>query len=200
MKKWFSEEFEFEVEVVGFLRGQSTEWLCRNGEEVGECYKCTYGCPTNADGQGICSKMMLLLFPAMEAVRSGGTLQRVGGSAKLVKEIVCPDGCVIFRLKARKIGAQNFFALYNAHQHKQELLANAAKLHTTALGAKRIAANLGILSDAALAHCKKLLLSEACQVSRRGKNYYGECGGVKMTINSASFAIITARLVGAKGA
>ena len=35
MKKWYNEEYEFEIEVTGFLRGDHTEHYCRNGEEVG---------------------------------------------------------------------------------------------------------------------------------------------------------------------
>ena len=86
MKKWYDEEYEFEIEVTGFLRGDHTERYCRNGEEVGDKYTCTYGCPVNADGQGICSKVMMMLFPIMEAVR-----------------------CVMFRLTAKKLGNENFF-------------------------------------------------------------------------------------------
>ena len=36
MKKWYNEEYEFEIEVTGFLRGDNTENYCRNGEEIGE--------------------------------------------------------------------------------------------------------------------------------------------------------------------
>ena len=74
MKKWYAEEYEFTVEVTGFLRGDHTERYCRNGEESGDTYHCTYGCPVNQDGQGICSKTMMMLYPLMEAVRSGGDL------------------------------------------------------------------------------------------------------------------------------
>ena len=109
MKKWFSEEYAFEIKVTGFLRGDKTEGYCRNGEEMGDIHHCTYGCPTNADGQGICSKVMMIAFPIMEAVRSGGDLRNVGGDSPLSKDIVCPDGCVIFRLSATKIGDKNFF-------------------------------------------------------------------------------------------
>ena len=38
MKKWYDEEYEFEIQVTGFLRGDHTEHYCRNGEEVGEIY------------------------------------------------------------------------------------------------------------------------------------------------------------------
>lgn len=109
MKKWFDEEYGFEIEVTGFLHGDRTEGYCRNGEEVGDRYVCTYGCPVNAAGEGICSKMMTVLFPVMEAVRSGGDLERIGGNGRYVREFVCPDGCVCFRLTARKLGGANFY-------------------------------------------------------------------------------------------
>ena len=88
MKKWYAEEYEFQIEVTGFLRGSSTERFCRNGEEIGDRYTCTYGCPVNGQGEGICSKTMTILFPIMEAVRSGGDLQNIGGSGPYTKDIV----------------------------------------------------------------------------------------------------------------
>ncbi len=36
MKKWYEEEFNFEIEVTGFLRSNHTENYCRNGEEIGD--------------------------------------------------------------------------------------------------------------------------------------------------------------------
>ena len=74
MKKWYSEDWTFEIEVVGYTRGSRAEGYCRNGEEIGDVYRCAYGCPVNQAGEGLCSKTMLLLFPMLEAVRSGGTL------------------------------------------------------------------------------------------------------------------------------
>lgn len=62
MKKWYDEEYRFSIEVTGFLRGDHTEHLCRNGEEIGDKYTCTYGCPVNEQGYGICSKMMQILY------------------------------------------------------------------------------------------------------------------------------------------
>ena len=109
MKEWYDEEYEFEIEVIGFLRGNRTEGYCRNGEEIGDKYTCTYGCPVNADGHGICSKTMMLLFPVMEAVRSGGDLENIGGGSRLSKDLVCPDGCVLFRLTAKELGNDNFY-------------------------------------------------------------------------------------------
>ena len=52
---------------------------------------------------------MMMLFPLMEAVRSGGDLENVGGSDRYTKDIVCPDGCVMFRLTAKPLGNENFF-------------------------------------------------------------------------------------------
>ena len=109
MKKWYDEEYEFEVEVIGFLRGDHTERYCRNGEEIGDKYTCTYGCPVNQDGHGICPKLMMVMFPVMEAVRSGGDLENIGGDSPNSKVFVCPDGCVMFRLTAKRLGNENFF-------------------------------------------------------------------------------------------
>ena len=108
MKKWYDEEYEFKVEVVGFLRGNHTEHYCRNGEEIGDVYACGYGCPVNAQGEGICSKTMMMLYPLMEAVRSGGDLRKLGGEGQYEKTVVCPDGCVIFKLTAKPLGNENF--------------------------------------------------------------------------------------------
>lgn len=53
MKKWYDEEYIFTIEVTGYLRGNHTENLCRNGEEIGDKYTGTYGCPVNEQGYGI---------------------------------------------------------------------------------------------------------------------------------------------------
>ena len=101
MKKWYSEDWTFEIEVVGYTRGSRAEGYCRNGEEIGDVYRCGYGCPVNQAGEGLCSKTMLLLFPMLEAVRSGGSLENLGGESRLVRTFTCPDGCVRLRLTAR---------------------------------------------------------------------------------------------------
>lgn len=107
MKKWYDEEYKFDIKVVGYLRGDKPDNYCRNGEEIGDHYTCTYGCPVNAQGEGICPKLMMVLFPVMEAVRRGGDLENLGGDGKYSKTIVCPDGCVIFRLTAAPTGNPN---------------------------------------------------------------------------------------------
>ena len=57
----------------------------------------------------MCSKTMMMLFPIMEAVRGGGDLENIGGEGESTKTIVCPDGCVMFRLTAGPLGDENFF-------------------------------------------------------------------------------------------
>ena len=50
-----------------------------------------------------------MLYPLNEAVRSGGDLRNAGGSDMYVKDIVCPDGCVMFRLTAKRLSGKNPF-------------------------------------------------------------------------------------------
>ena len=76
--------------MTGVLRGSETEGYCRNGEEIGDKYTCTYGCPVNAAGQGICSKVMAVMFPVMEAVRSSGDLCNIGGSGAVYQRDCVP--------------------------------------------------------------------------------------------------------------
>lgn len=79
---------------------------------------------------------------------------------------------------------------------KESLIANARKIHTTELGAMRIAKNLrldfgGKKSEAA-DFCVKKICSPNCQISRRGKNWYCRVDGIEITVNAHSFTIITA--------
>ena len=50
-----------------------------------------------------------MLFPIMEAGRSGGDLENIGGDSKYSKVIMCPDGCVLFRITAKPLNNENFF-------------------------------------------------------------------------------------------
>ena len=71
-----------------------------------------------------------------------------------------------------------------------------ALLHTTDMGVDRIRRNLGLPGDAdPVAYCRGLIASEGCAVSRQGKNYYCEKGGVRVTVNAGSLTIITAHMV-----
>lgn len=116
MKKWYEEEYGFTIEVIAVSHDNKTENHCRNGDEVGDVYHGTYDCPVNQCGRGLCQKSMMLLFPMLEAVRSGGDLRNIGGfsptghimDSPLCKEFVCPDGVVTYRLTAEKKGGANF--------------------------------------------------------------------------------------------
>ena len=55
------------------------------------------------------SIMMQILYGDMQAVRSGVDLTLVGGTEANVKDYVCPDGCVCFRMTVEKTGAENFY-------------------------------------------------------------------------------------------
>ena len=52
---------------------------------------------------------MMMLYPLMEAIRSGGDLENLGGDSKYSKTIVCPDGCVLFKMKAKKLNNNHFY-------------------------------------------------------------------------------------------
>ena len=117
MKKWFNEEYEFELTVKGYLRGDKTEGVCRNGEEIGDVYHSTYGSPVNEEGFGICPKLMMIVYPIMEAIRSGGSLKNIGGSDVFEKDIVCPDGCVSFHLSAKPLNNPNFYTGEIVHEN-----------------------------------------------------------------------------------
>ena len=95
MKKWYHEEYEFQIEVIGFLRGDHTEQYCRNGEEIGD--------PVNAAGQGICSKVMMILFSIMEAVRSGGDLGNIAETANTARMSYAPTVVSYSGLRQRKL-------------------------------------------------------------------------------------------------
>lgn len=116
MDKWYGEEYGFTVEVIAVSHDNRTRGHCRNGDEVGDVYRCAYDCPVNQKGRGFCQKSMMILFPMLETVRGGGDLRKIGGysptgnapDSPFVKEFVCPDGVVTFRLTAERLGGENF--------------------------------------------------------------------------------------------
>ena len=75
--------------------------------------------------------------------------------------------------------------------HRQVLIDNIEKIHTTEMGIGRIQKNLGI-DDEPVSYCISKLLKEDSIVSKEGKNYYVEVDNCRITINSRSFTIITA--------
>ncbi len=75
--------------------------------------------------------------------------------------------------------------------HKEELLKNIDRIHTTEMGVGRILKNLGI-DDEPVSYCISKLKKEDSKVKKEGKNYYVEVDDCIITINSSSFTIITA--------
>ena len=75
---------------------------------------------------------------------------------------------------------------------KDKLLSNMDKVHTTPMGVARISRNLLLRDADVVDHCKKIIANNDCKVSIRGKNYYCEYDGVRITINIHSYTIITA--------
>ncbi len=76
------------------------------------------------------------------------------------------------------------------------LIENAQRLHTTELGAERIRRNLGIETPDVVAWCRARIIDRAAKIGRRGKNWYVECGGCRITVNAGSYTIITAHPIG----
>ena len=75
--------------------------------------------------------------------------------------------------------------------HKKTLLENIDRIHTTEMGVGRIQRNLEI-NEEPVSYCISKLKKENSQVIKKGKNYYVEVDGCRITINSSSFTIITA--------
>ncbi len=75
--------------------------------------------------------------------------------------------------------------------HRQALIDNIEKIHTTEMGIGRIQKNLGI-KDEPVSYCISKLLKKDSVVTLEGKNYYVEVDNCRITINSSSFTIITA--------
>lgn len=78
--------------------------------------------------------------------------------------------------------------------HREILLENIDKIHTTEMGIGRIQKNLGI-SDEPVSYCISKLKQENSVVTKEGKNYYVNVDGCRITINSSSFTIITAHKI-----
>lgn len=78
--------------------------------------------------------------------------------------------------------------------HKEVLIENIDKIHTTEMGIGRIQRNLGI-SEEPVSYCISKLKQENSTVTKEGKNYYVEVDDCRITINSSSFTIITAHKI-----
>lgn len=69
-------------------------------------------------------------------------------------------------------------------------------LQTTSLGEKRIIRNLRLSPwQDAVSFCREVLFSPNSRIYRSGKNWYGEYGDIRITVNAGSFTIITAHMI-----
>ena len=75
------------------------------------------------------------------------------------------------------------------------LLDHIDKLHTTDMGISRIEKNLKLDTDDVVLYCKNKVLDQKCNIYKQGKNWYCEVDGVKITVNSYSYTIITAHIL-----
>lgn len=75
--------------------------------------------------------------------------------------------------------------------HKETLIENMDKIHTTEMGIGRIQRNLEIDTEPVEYYISKLK-QENSVVTKEGKNYYVNVDDCVITINSSSFTIITA--------
>lgn len=73
------------------------------------------------------------------------------------------------------------------------LIQNLDKLHTTKLGVDRIKNNLKLDHNDIVAYCTKKILENNCHIYRQGKNWYCEIDNIRITVNAASYTIITAK-------
>ena len=76
---------------------------------------------------------------------------------------------------------------------KHILLENIDKIHTTEMGIERIKRNLYLSKQVNVVEfCKEKILDSDCEIYKQGKNWYCEIDGIRITVNSFSYTIITA--------
>ena len=75
--------------------------------------------------------------------------------------------------------------------HKEVLIENIDKIHTTEMGVGRIQRNLEIDVEP-VSYCISKLKKAESEVTKEGKNYYVKVDDCIITINAGSYTIITA--------
>jgi len=93
MRKWVTEDWEFELTVTDGKAGH-----CRLGLEKGDKFVFQYECPA-----GMCPKTMTQVYTWCEVVRCGGDFTYRGIKEKYEMDMSCSDGCIQFHLKAYPI-------------------------------------------------------------------------------------------------
>ena len=79
--------------------------------------------------------------------------------------------------------------------HKEVLLSNIDKIHTTKLGIERIKNNLHLDTNDVVEYCKEKVLDKNCYIYKQGKNWYCKINNIIITINSYCYTIITAHII-----
>lgn len=77
-------------------------------------------------------------------------------------------------------------------EDKNVLIENIDQIHTTQMGAERIRRNLKIVEADPVEYCRKKISDRSSKIYRKGKNWYCETDGIRITIHSTSYTIITA--------
>ncbi|MBQ8399909.1 MAG: hypothetical protein IJX08_08110 [Clostridia bacterium] len=90
MKKWFVEDWAFELTAI---EGKAAQ--CRLGLEKGDKFTFSYACPA-----GMCPRVMAQVYTWCEVIRCGGEFTHRGSKEKYGMNLVCPCGCIHFYLKA----------------------------------------------------------------------------------------------------
>lgn len=90
MKKWVTEEWQFELTAI---EGKAAH--CRLGIEKGDKFIFSYECPV-----GICPRVMSELFTWCEVIRCGGDFTYRGMKDKYEMDLPCPCRSIKFHLKA----------------------------------------------------------------------------------------------------
>ena len=78
------------------------------------------------------------------------------------------------------------------NNYSNRLLLNIDKIHTTKLGEERISKNININNNI-VNYLKEKILDKKCKIYKKGKNWYCEIDKIRITINSYSYTIITAK-------
>lgn len=79
--------------------------------------------------------------------------------------------------------------------NNKDLIDNIHKLHTTALGAVRIRKNLGLTVENVVDWCRERIESDTAFITRKGKNWYIDIEGCRITVNAYSYTLITAHKI-----
>jgi len=93
MKKWLTENWEFELIVTEGKAGH-----CRLGLEKGDKFVFQYACPA-----GMCPKTMIQVYKWCFGEEVSGDFAHRECKEKHKMDISCPDHCIKFHLKAYPI-------------------------------------------------------------------------------------------------